>query len=96
MDDVEEPATVTTHTCAWEHLAVVRGRNLLRERGCGLAAMRHSLQGGFEIKKTLPDGYCALHSVCLAQHNSYADCCILANCRAEIVDECVQAFFREH
>ena len=59
MDDVEEPGTVTTHTCAWEHLAVVRGRNLLREKGCGLAAISGAafLQGGFEIKQALPNGF---------------------------------------
>ena len=39
MDDVGELGTVTTHTCAWEYLTVVRGRNLLREKGCGLAAI---------------------------------------------------------
>ena len=49
------------------------------------------LQGGLEIKQALPNGYCALHSVSLPQHNSYAESCKPANCRAEIVDECVQA-----
>ena len=73
------------------------GRNLLREKGCGLAAISGAafLQGGFEIKQALPDGYCVLHSVSLAQHNSYADSCILANYQAKIVDECVHAVFGE-
>ena len=93
MDDVEEPRTVTTNTCAWKHLTGVRGRNLLREKGCGLAVISGAafLHVGFEIQQALLNGYCAPHSVSLAQYNSYAESCILANCRAGIVDECVQA-----
>ena len=98
MDDVELVGTVTASTCVWEHLAVVRGRKLLLDKRCGLAAIDKAalLQGGFEIRHAPPDGYCALHSVSLGKLNKTADPEILQDYRVEMQEECIHEVFGDY
>ena len=96
MDGVEDLGTVATNTCLWEYPAVVRGRKLLREKGCGMVKIGEAawVQDGFEIRNTPPDGYCALHSVSLGHFDSPADSSASEEYREEIELECIDEVSR--
>ena len=94
MDDVEVLGTTTPDTLCWEHEAVTQAGRLLDDKRCGLAAIDGFtlLQKGFEIRRALPDGSCALH-VSLGRGNTQASGVELHTYRMDVVETCIDAVF---